>query len=382
MNRGRVHRVLSVGNTSSWWMVQMLAQYREALHTWQQQMARERRAWSRERANYIDLISRGRIEEFWGLIIGERSLFSSLFIESKGFLHLCDDVQMSARVLQRFGSGLSLARQSDDFVQGLFDAGAFDRLLSTGFAKSEYAHLREDERQMLIEMSLRRVDIPMGAAISKAFQMGRYLCTQSLYASVMGENPSHFRGATRPVERVSWCDAILFCNKLSVREGREPCYAFSEPFENDDDWSTAVMWNREANGYRLPTATEWEYSAKAHRDLPYAGSNVADEVGWYGDDRFDEKQKGNSAQKTHPVAQKKANAFGLYDMSGNVDEWCFDNFNRGYGSEESDSTYSPWRLKRGGNWRLSSWFSRISDSRWNDASYRGNVQGFRIVCSG
>ena len=86
-----------------------------------------------------------------------------------------------------------------------------------------------------------------------SFEMCRYACTQGLYESVMGKNPSMFKGATCPVERVSWCEAVLFCNRLSEQQSLEPVYTLPEPFQNEKDWSKKVVWNKDANGYRLPT---------------------------------------------------------------------------------------------------------------------------------
>ena len=87
--------------------------------------------------------------------------------------------------------------------------------------------------------------------LTKSLLVSKPMYTRSLYETVMGTNPSEFVGSKRPVEHVSWCDAVLFCNKLSEREGLEPCYVLPEPFSNDNDWSQ-VTWNKSANGYRLP----------------------------------------------------------------------------------------------------------------------------------
>ena len=151
--------------------------------------------------------------------------------------------------------------------------------------------------------------------LTKDMWVGAYVCTQALYLWAMGRNPSNFKGSLRPVEMVSWCDAVLFCNTLSEKEGLEPCYAWPEPFENDNDWAEKVRWNRSANGYRLLTEAEWEYCAKAGTDFLYAGSNVPEEVGWCGEDY---------KNATHPCGEKNPNGFGLYDMSGNVWEWVWD----------------------------------------------------------
>ena len=148
--------------------------------------------------------------------------------------------------------------------------------------------------------------------------------TQEIYESVMGNNPSNFKGEKNlPVENVSWYDAVRFCNKLSEQEGLEPVYSVDG--ETDlDQWSRdfpdeKMECNESANGYRLPTVEEWQYAAKGGQNYKYSGSDDLDKVGWYG-----EIEGLVAIGKTHPVAQKAPNGYGLYDMSGNVWEWCWD----------------------------------------------------------
>lgn len=161
----------------------------------------------------------------------------------------------------------------------------------------------------------------MIAVPGKEFSILATEVTQELYESVMGENPSKFKGEKNlPVENVSWYDAVYFCNKLSAKCGLTPVYAVDG--ETDvEKWGYAphitgtVSQNENNNGYRLPTVEEWQYAAKGGQEFKYSGSANLDEVGWY--DK-------NSEEKTHPVAQKNSNVYGLYDMSGNVWEWCWD----------------------------------------------------------
>ena len=191
--------------------------------------------------------------------------------------------------------------------------------------------------------------------------------TQEIYESVMGENPSNFKGEKNlPVECVSWYDAVVFCNKLSVMDGLAPVYSVSNKTDVSE-WdyvphkgnsiSKGVECNKYANGYRLPTLEEWQYAARGGQKFEYSGSDNLDEVGWY---------DGNSGDKTHPVAQKKSNGYGLYDMSGNVWEWCWDSDSNG-------------RYYCGGSWDYRADRCEVGSKRWNFADYTSSNLGFRIV---
>lgn len=200
--------------------------------------------------------------------------------------------------------------------------------------------------------------------------------TQKQWQIIMGNNPSRFKGDNLPVEEVSWTDAVVFCNKLSEKEGLKPCYSY-DGISNVEKWkflkeklwkwsdkkwkkfNESFVCDTTANGYRLPTVEEWQYAAKDGQEFKYSGSDNLDEVGWY--DK-------NSEEKTHPVAQKDPNGYGLYDMSGNVWEWCWDSI-------------SGKRCNCGGSWNCDADFCEVGFKLWDHADYTNFSLGFRIVRS-
>ena len=218
-------------------------------------------------------------------------------------------------------------------------------------------------------VTYKNVDKLMIAVPGKEFSILATEVTQELYESVMGENPSGFKEEKNlPVEKVSWYDAVVFCNELSKKCGLTPVYAVDG--ETDvEKWSYAphkgneiigtVSQNENASGYRLPTVEEWRYVAKGGQEFKYSGSDKLDEVGWY---------YNNSESKTHPVAQKDPNGYGLYDMSGNVWEWCWD-------------SRSDRRCRCGGSWLSGAGYCEVDGGYWNDAYSTSSGVGFRIVRS-
>jgi formylglycine-generating enzyme required for sulfatase activity len=157
----------------------------------------------------------------------------------------------------------------------------------------------------------------------EAFWLAKFPMTQDLYFEVMQSNPSTFKSERRPIETISWLEAVIFCNQLSEKQGLISCYN-TENIEN-------VVFNPTANGFRLPTEAEWEYACKAGKSGIRYGD--LDEIAWY---------KTNSGGSTQNVGEKLPNLWGLYDMLGNVWEWCNDI----YDSE----VYGSYRIFRGGGW--------------------------------
>lgn len=189
------------------------------------------------------------------------------------------------------------------------------------------------------------------------------------------EEPGWDSDGDNPVVNVSWHDAVVYCNWRSAREGLGEVYSIdsSGGYENQDNWSLEIKDDK--NGYRLPTEAEWQYAAtNAGRDaFEYAGSDNPDEVGWYGN---------NSGSRTRPVMGKKPNALGLYDLSGNVWEWCRDWYGiypegeqNNYRGPESGSS----RVLRGGSWGNNDYNCSVRRRDYYNPGLRYINYGFRLA---
>ena len=194
--------------------------------------------------------------------------------------------------------------------------------------------------------------------LTRGFWLGKYPVTQSQWKSVMGGNPSHFKGDANPVDSVSWDDCKEFIKKINSR------FNFTA---------------------RFPTEAEWEYACRAGNGEAYSGTGDLDEMGWYSSNSDDKMGwYGADDRRTHPVGEKEPNDWGFYDMHGNVWEWCAD-WRRSYPTKAVTDPEGPtsgdFRVLRGGCWFAGTRCCRSACRYGDNPSDRGSLYGFRLCCS-
>ncbi len=290
--------------------------------------------------------------------------------------------------------GMTACAPADHPLQNLWSVGSFDDILLDSLEYISISHIPSSVYTRLLHLLTQEIYLP-----PTTFKMGQegtdawsfegpihdvvlqrpiyamiFPVTQILYAnpfekevSTHIKDPSFFSGATRPVECVSWLDAIQFCNLLSQQQNLQPCYEI-----NDTD----VMWNKEANGYRLPTESEWECLARGNQNLKYAGSDTPRDTAWFSE---------NSEDRTHCVGKKRPNNFGLYDMCGNVWEWCWDGYASAYEEKtqvDPIGTDSTKKVLRGGGFESAQESIRITMRGRFEKEYTWKCLGLRLVRNG
>lgn len=227
--------------------------------------------------------------------------------------------------------------------------------------------------------------------VHSPFEISTHLVTQGLWTSIFDDNPSNWLGSDLPVERVSWIEAVIFCNKLSMMADLEPCYRLSD---------AKIAFDGSKKGYRLPFEIEWEYAAKADDGnkietlKDFAGSSVYSEVA-------NEPQK-NKSRHTHTVGLKSPNTWGLYDMTGNLNEWCNDLFDQEKHLRKFKNRYTAYHFDvseeafeidlqkmhdfsklncvvRGGSWFNSPEYSKVHTRIPQNILYPSSMVGIRLA---
>ncbi|MFA5499050.1 MAG: chitobiase/beta-hexosaminidase C-terminal domain-containing protein [Candidatus Cloacimonadia bacterium] len=268
---------------------------------------------------------------------------------------------------------LSTVLKAVAFKEGWVESG-----VATAFYNLPMVHVQGGTFQM--GNSLGESDEqPVHAITLDDFYISKHQVTQRHWKKIMGYNPSSFyyEKYDLPVEYVSWDEVIKYCNKWSISEGLTPCYSIKGDTEPSNWISGEVDCNWEANGYRLPTEAEWEYAARGGHlgvGYKYSGSDNLDEVGWY---------KGNSDYRTATIKTKKPNELGVFDMSGNLWEWCWDKYDSNY--YQISPHYNPKGadtgdyVVRGGSWDDEEEDCRITKRDKLGRSRANPRIGFRVV---
>lgn len=271
-----------------------------------------------------------------------------------------------------YGSPDRISNYDRDWLENLpsKNVSLNEVLFRNGYEKYKREHNVINEAEAFILASELMVSV-LGDGNLSSFEISKTEITQKLYKDVMNENPSGFKGSNKPVENVNWYDALMFCNRLSEICKKTPVYKVND-FTDTDEWDYEPHYGRHilgkltidesANGFRLPTEEEWMFAAHCganKEETIYSGSDNLDVVAWYKKNAF----------KTHDVATKEKNSLEIFDMTGNVWEWCFDD------ADEIGVT----RLAHGGSWNYDHRYCKIDDIYIRNPHQHFDCLGFRVV---
>ncbi|MEC7986732.1 MAG: SUMF1/EgtB/PvdO family nonheme iron enzyme [Myxococcota bacterium] len=372
---------------------------------WQTRLDQEPASWKNERKECLSMLANGLIEDVFSLSSDDPILFFSLFqLDSHQNLRVHTDCALSSAGRHEWVYHLLTSGRTTESCRILWEAGCFDSLFFQHYDACDV--LREEEERSLLLRSAAMTEIPSGrfwmgalerderalhregprheVEITHSLLCGRYMVNQMFWEDVMGYSLHLFSGRAKPASKVNWFDAILFCNRLSEREGLSVCY-HGLPKEFGYQWQRNIQidLNPKASGYRLPTEAEWEYISKRGNQNLFSGSDVLEEVGW--------GLQGSKGTLMN-IAQKRANPSGIYDMNGLLSEWCNDSWTaksaKGYFVRDERAT-DPlvWsssqrdRVHRGGNFlaEKSGKICRNSARTGAREEKRSLLHGFRMV---
>ena len=315
------------------------------------------------------------------------------------------ETQVIPKIFLKIDGGTITGKENKTNDSGVFTKGR--EITLSNFYMSKYEVTKAQYKEIMEDTALNTLAITADPSYS-SLQPESYVIAD-------GEEDSE-----RPVENVTWYDAVYFCNLLSQKEGLEPVYTIKNPeTEVISDAGKSVTYIKNAtvtadhtkNGYRLPTEAEWEYAARGgdpnldEWDYPFSGSDTADEAkytdsrnsgldaaGWYyyntcngGITSTEIPSSGKEGYGAHQVGQKKHNVLGLYDMSGNVWEWCYDLYDYSTAQRSENDPTGPdsgsYRVKRGGSWNNGAYDASVCFWSCFNPSEKGNSLGFRLVRS-
>ena len=309
--------------------------------------------------------------------------------EEKGQLQLRHDIPNEAK--QLWQRNIIIHVSTDELWNALYKNEAFSLMEEAVLESTPWEELNTMLQDKVLKKSLSMVDIPTGSFIMGAehddeeafdnespphlvhihnpFSVGKYPVTQGLYQHITKTAPSFFVGALRPVESISWMDAIQFCILLNQQQGMEAVYE-ADPFQDNESWCSSIVFHPERKGFALLSEAQWEYVAKAGTEFSFSGGIDIHEVAWWEE---------NSNGCTHAIGQKRPNPWGIHDMTGNVGEWVWDSFQY-YQSIATEPSHK--HVVRGGSFYEFSATLRNSARSAYPPSTKSELIGFRLQYTG